>query len=84
MTANQRRVERTARAMDRAEERYSREHPNTVDLWRLSKFRARWHLRHGGRAPGETCGNCVPSCRCIGCRRNPGNTDNWRPKRGGK
>lgn len=75
MTQYQRRVEATARAYDRAEKRFFREHPNVVNLAMLGHFRARWHLRHGGRAPGETCGTCLdasarasgdwPCCACA-------------------
>ena len=53
---------------------------------------ARWHLRHGGRAPGdkpeqairvscETCAFSGTPLKCLTCWRKTIHNDNWRPKK---
>ena len=71
MTTHQKRVNRLKYALlDRSQS------VSTPDAERL----ARYMLRMGGRAPGETCANCVAKAvvTCGFCSRKY--KDNWRPK----
>lgn len=78
MTAHQKRVERTAADVARYLARYWRDKRTAAQVF------AAYHLKHGGRAPGEkhkcaTCGYFHCDGKCIyvdGCR-------NWQPKKGG-
>lgn len=89
MTPHQKQVERTARALTRLRNR--NRGLSDADI-------AEWHLRMGGRAPGEreklyrvACDTCesgtplVPLPEpCNYCwRARPQLGDNWRPKKGG-
>lgn len=89
MTPHQKRVEATARAMDSD---YRRHNDGHITPWALLDgyvrkawlISARWHLRMGGRAPGEMCGNCGAKSvvTCSFCSRKY--KDNWRPKGGAR
>ena len=88
MTEHQRRVDRTQAAIVRAWNRAGRPYE-----W---EWFPAWHLRHGGRAPGErehamlrvSCDTCALS-PCRGCECEPycfrryDLHDAWRPKKGG-
>jgi hypothetical protein len=75
MTTHQKRVNKVKYALlDRSQS------ISTPDAERL----ARYVLRMGGRAPGETCDNCRSKAvvTCVFCSRH--HTDNWRPKGGAR
>ena len=79
MTAKERRVAATERAILRMLGLT----PSTA-LWPEIRRFARWHLRMGGRVPGE-CKTCShdwndDARHCITFRNMYGS--NWRPKRG--
>lgn len=76
MTPHQKRVEATKRAMIRVY--YAARKNDQIEAL------AAWHLRMGGRAPGETCANCVAKAvvTCGFCSRKY--KDNWRPKGGAR
>ena len=91
MTTRQTRVERTKREIVRVFNRAARKGGVQTALDAV----AAWHLRHGGRAPGETprvvrvnCDTCferecTASSACPTCWRRYDLDDNWRPRRGG-
>lgn len=86
MTPHQKRVEKTARAMYRWWIRRMGYYPWARGS-EMYRHIARWHLRMGGRAPGETCGTCElfdteQIGACLDCTHTA--TNNWRPNGGAK
>ena len=83
MTELQRRVDRTQAAIVRAWNRAGRPYE-----W---EWFPAWHLRHGGRAPGDreppvlrvSCDTCAfhGTHECCSCWRSTLRHDNWRPKK---
>ncbi len=74
MTNYQKRVERTARAIYRAVRDTKRK-----KSWQ--EITARWHLRMGGRAPGEGARKCETCNGWDVCMYSFKPCRYWRPKR---